>query len=358
MGVSLFCRQLAVRLLVLTLACDLLSVASAAAQSNFPDTVQSSAEFFSSARRVHRRHTRELLTDRNVVGTAVGLTRAGQPAIKVFTKSEAITNVPLDLEGIPVEIEVTGQFHALPAAKTPSSAFPARSSVNPSGLFPRPVPIGVSTGNQNDCSAGTIGARVMDSQGNVYALSNNHVYALENKAALNSAIMQPGLADARCRFDSSNIIATLASFVPIVFSTSASNTVDAAIAASDVSLLGNATPARGGYGTPQSATVAASVGQTVQKYGETTRLTQGRISGIDATILVDYDSGTARFVNQILVTSSKNFIRAGDSGSLLVTRSGTNPVGLIFAGDTRGRMAIANPIDLVLGALGVFIDGR
>ncbi|HEX9144769.1 MAG TPA: hypothetical protein VGA09_10890, partial [Candidatus Binatia bacterium] len=88
------------------------------------------------------------------------------------------------------------------------------------------------------------------------------------------------------------------------------------------------------------------------------RLTQGRISGIDATILVDYDSGTARFVNQILVTSSKNFIRAGDSGSLLVTRSGTNPVGLIFAGDTRGRMAIANPIDLVLGALNVFIDGR
>jgi hypothetical protein len=358
MKASLFCRRLAVRLLAVTLACDLLSIASAYAQSNFPNFVQSSREFLNSAMRVHRRHTRELLTDRNVVGTAVGLTVKGEPAIKVFTKSETITNVPLDLEGIPVEIEVTGQFHALPAAKTPSSVFPMRSSVNPSGLFPRPVPIGVSTGNQNDCSAGTIGARVRDSQGNVYALSNNHVYALENKAALNSAIMQPGLADARCRFDSATIIATLASFVPIEFSTSARNTVDAAIAASDVSLLGNATPAKGGYGTPRSATVAASVGQNVQKYGETTRLTQSRITGIDATILVDYDSGTARFVNQILVTSSRSFIKDGDSGALLVTKSGANPVGLIFAGDARGRMAVANPIDLVLSAFGVTIDGR
>jgi hypothetical protein len=328
------------------------------AQFNLPDSVQSSREFLSSAMRVHRRHSRELLIDRNVVGTAVGLTVNGEPAIKVFTKSQTITNVPLDLEGIPVEIEVTGQFHALPADKKSSSVFAMRSSVNPSGLFPRPVPIGVSTGNQDECSAGTIGARVKDSQGNVYALSNNHVYALENRAALNSAIMQPGLADARCRFNSATIIATLASFVPIVFSTSASNTVDAAIAASDVSHLGNATPKKGGYGAPQSATVPASVGQNVQKYGETTRLTQSRITGIDATILVDYDSGTARFVNQILVTSSKTFVGAGDSGSLLVTKSGANPIGLIFAGDTRGRMAIANPIDLVLSALSVTIDGR
>jgi hypothetical protein len=357
MHLSLFYRGFAAWVLAVGFSCALLATAPAHAQSDSPDSVQSSREFFSPAMRVHRRHSRELLTDRNVVGTAVGLAANGQPAIKVFTRSESITNVPLDLEGFPVEIEVTGQFHALPAAKTPPSFFPMRST-NPSGLFPRPVPIGVSTGNQKDCSAGTIGARVKDSQGNVYALSNNHVYALENQAALNSAIMQPGLADARCRFDSNNIIATLVSFVPIVFSFSANNTVDAAIAASDVSRLGNATPAKGGYGAPRSATVAAFVGQSIQKYGETTRLTQSRISGIDATILVDYDSGTARFVNQILVSSSKTFIGAGDSGSLLVTKSGANPVGLIFAGDSRGRMAIANPIDLVLGAFGVTIDGR
>jgi hypothetical protein len=358
MQVSFYYRRLAIGFLTVILVCDLLSLAPASAQSEFFDSVQNSREFFSPAMRVHRRHSRELLTDRNVVGTAVGVSTNGQPAIKVFTRSKSTTNVPFDVEGIPVEIEVTGEFRALPAAKTRSSFSPMRSLINPSDFVSRPVAIGVSTGNQNDCSAGTIGARVKDSQGNVYALSNNHVYALENHAALNTAILQPGLADAQCAFDSNTIIARLASFVPIVFSRSANNTVDAAIAASDVSLLGNATPSRGGYGTPRSATVAASVGQSVQKYGETTRLTQSRISGVDATILVDYDSGTARFVNQIVVTSSRTFIDAGDSGSLLVTRSRANPVGLLFAGDLSGRTAIANPIDLVLGAFGVTIDGR
>lgn len=358
MKVSLLCRRLAVRLLAVTVACDLLSIAWAYAQSDFPNSVQSSREFFSPAMRVHRRHTRELLTDRNVVGTAVGLAANGQPAIKVFTRSETVTNVPLDLEGIPVEVEVTGQFRALPAAKTPSAALSKRAPVNPSGQFPRPVPIGVSTGNQNECSAGTIGARVKDAQGNVFALSNNHVYALENRAALDTAIMQPGLADAQCRFDSNTAIARLYGYNVIVFSPLADNTIDAAIALSDVSLLGKATPAKGGYGTPRSQTVAASVGQSVQKYGETTRLTQSRVTGINATILVDYDSGTARFVNQIVVTSSKTFIGEGDSGSLLVTKSRANPVGLIFAGDARGRMAIANPIDLVLSFFSVTIDGR
>ena len=357
MQVSFYSRLVA-QLLTVIVAWSLSSFGSAAEQSNFSDSISSSGDFFTPARRVHRRHSRDLLIDRNVVGTAVGVGVSGQPTIKVFTRSEAITNVPLDLEGVPVEIEVTGQFRALPAAKTQPSVFPMRRSTDPSGVFPRPVPIGVSTGNQNDCSAGTIGARVRDSQGNVYALSNNHVYALENQATLDSAILQPGLADARCQFDSNTSIGRLASFVPIVFSSTASNTVDAAIAASDVSLLGNATPSRGGYGAPRSATVPAAVGQSVQKYGETTRLTQSRVSGIDATVLVEYDSGTARFVNQILVTSSKTFIGAGDSGALLVTKSRANPVGLIFAGDARGRTAIANPIDLVLGAFGVAIDGR
>ena len=356
MQLSSFYRGFAAWVFAIAFGSGLLSIAPVYAQSDALDSVQSAREFFTPAMRVHRRHTRELLADRNVVGSAVGLSANGRPAIKVFTRSETLTNVPLDLEGFPVEIEVTGQFHALPAAKTPSSVTPKRS-VDPSGLFPRPVPIGVSVGNDNDCSAGTIAARVRDSQGNVFALSNNHVFALENQARLNSGIVQPGLADSRCRFDANDIIGNLSSFIPLVFSSSAGNTVDAAIVLSDVSRLGNATP-KGGYGTPRSTTVPAFVGQKIQKYGETTRLTQSRISGIDATILVDYDSGTARFVNQILVSSSKTFIGAGDSGSLLVTKSGANPVGLLFAGDSRGRVAIANPIDLVLAAFGVTIDGR
>jgi len=221
----------------------------------------------------------------------------------------------------------------------------------------RPVPIGVSTGNQGQCSAGTISARVKDSAGNIYALSNNHVYALENTAAPNSAILQPGLYDTNCSFNGANVIGTLSSFVPIVISSSASNTVDAAIASSSTSVLGNSTPADG-YGTPRTSTVSSRVGQSVMKYGRTTSLTSGRVSGINATILVNYSAGTARFVNQIVVGSSKPFIKPGDSGSLLVTNPNADPVGLLFAGSTSGGTAIANPIDSVLNALGVTIDGR
>ena len=41
-----------------------------------------------------------------------------------------------------------------------------------------------------------------------------------------------------------------------------------------------------------------------------------------------------------------NFIRAGDSGSLMVTQSGNNPVGLCFAGSSQA--SFANPISAVL----------
>ena len=55
--------------------------------------------------------------------------------------------------------------------------------------------------------------------------------------------------------------------------------------------------------------------------------------------------------------SKGRFLKAGDSGSLLVTDPGRNPVGLLFAGNRSGKLAIANPIDRVLGECGVTVDG-
>lgn len=332
----------------------LLSLGAAQAQSPAANPLQGLREFLGSAIRVQQRHAQQLLADPDIVGTAVGLTANGEPAIKVFTKSAAIMRIPPKLDGFPVEIEATGEFHSL--ARLERDASPARS-INPAKLFPRPVPIGVSVGNEDECSAGTIAARVIDPDGNVYALSNNHVLALENTAALNSNILQPGLANVRCRFNANNVIGRLVSYVPLVFSRSGRNTVDAAIAASSVSLLRNSTPGNG-YGRPDTTIVSAFVGQNVKKYGERSALTQGRVKGINATVVVEYDSGEARFVNQILVGSSEPFIRAGDSGSLLVTQRGANPVGLLFAGARGGRTGIANPMDLVLNAFGVSIDGK
>ena len=359
MNGSLYWRKRIINVFTVAIVFCAVWVSALQAQTTAPNPLQGLREFLAPAISVHQRHSHELMADRNVVGTAVGLTANGQPAIKVFTRSEAIMKIPTNLEGLPVEVEVTGPFHALGAADKEAAPEAVRVPTNPRVTFPRPVPIGVSTGNQNDCSAGTIGARVIDSEGNVYALSNNHVYALENNAPPDSNILQPGLADTRCRVRDDRVIGTLTSFVPIVFSTSAENTVDAAIAISDRDHLGNATP-KNGYGTPKSATVPVSsdlLGQKVQKYGETTRLTRGKVMGIDATVSVEYDSGEAQFVDQIVIRSSLRFIGAGDSGSLLVTKPDANPVGLLFAGNKSGRVAIANPIDLVLSAFGVSIDG-
>lgn len=220
----------------------------------------------------------------------------------------------------------------------------------------RPVPIGISTGNANECSSGTIGARVTDGI-KVYALSNNHVYARENSAAIGEEVLQPGLYDTGCAYDSANHLGYLADFQTMVFDGTTPNTMDAAIAESSPGLLGNATPSAG-YGTPKTATTIAALGMAVQKFGRTTELTTGEITGINAVVRVTYNSGTALFVNQIIVESKKPFLKAGDSGSLLVTDPGRNPVGLLFAGNLPGKLAVANDINIVLAAFRVTIDGQ
>ena len=168
-------------------------------------------------------------------------------------------------------------------------------------------------------------------------------------------MIQPGTFDGGSY--PADAIGTLYDFEPIVFSTTASNVIDAAIALSTTDDLGNATPSDG-YGEPKSTTFLAAVGLRVMKYGRTTGQTKGRISGINATVNVGYDTGVARFVNQIVILGG-GFSAGGDSGSLIVVEKGGNkgkPVGLLFAGSVNAT--IANPIGAVLTAFGVTIDGN
>jgi hypothetical protein len=313
------------------------------------------------AAEVKERHVDRLMANPDVVGAGVGVTQDGKPGVIILTKRAGVVGVPTELEGVPMEVVVTGEIFAIPAhAEEPSPSVGAKGKarIDRTQTFPIPVPIGVSTGNANECSAGTIGARVK--KGNaVYALSNNHVYARENAAEPGESILQPGLYDTQCVFNSNNnnVIGTLSYDEPIAFDTSASNKIDAAIALSSSENLGNATPSDG-YGTPSANTVDAAVDLAVMKYGRTSGQTNGTVFVVDTTIFVGYSSGTARFVNQIGVLGSKGaFIKAGDSGSLLVTSSERYPVGLLFAGNSSGKYAFANHIGDVLSAFGVSIDG-
>jgi hypothetical protein len=289
---------------------------------------------------IQNRHTERLMAVAGVVGTATGLGANGRPAVLVFAAGPDVAGIPTTLEEAPVEIRVTGEFRALQGP--PAGAGPATNLKSQI----RPVPNGVSVSNNNQCAAGTLGAAVL--QGTTqFALSNNHVFARENDATIGEPIVQPGRYDNKPKC--ANEVATdelgpLADFEPIVFSTTANNVMDAAVATATTPLT-CATPADF-YGSPGATPVAAGVGLGVQKVGRTSGLTTGAVVAINATVNVGYGSGIARFVGQIVTTP--RFSRAGDSGSLIVTTDAANsPVGLLFAG-ARDGTTIANPIGPVL----------
>lgn len=305
--------------------------------------------------------TDKLLALPDVVGTAIGHGPNNRPAIFVLTEKAGVSGIPTKIDGVPVIPKAVGKIEALARGGNPGKPGGGGGEdpvpVDPTGKF-RPVPIGVSTGHF-DITAGTIGARVIDGSGNVYALSNNHVYANENLATVGDNVLQPGPYDGGV--NPTDAIGTLSAYVPIDFS-GGSNRVDAAIAATSTSILLNSTPEGAGYGTPSSSTIGAVLNMKVMKYGRTTGLTKGSVWAINATVNVGYSTGVAKFVDQIIV-SGGTFSAGGDSGSLVVAdgkgRDKANkgkPVGLLFAGSS--STTVINPINEVLTSLGVSIDGN
>ena len=112
---------------------------------------------------VQEYHTNSLMAKSGVVGTAVGLGADGQPVVKIYTESAGVAGLPRILDGVPVEVVVTGKFFALDKPPhTHGGGNGDAEPIDPTDRLPRPVPIGVSTGNIGECSAGTIGARVID----------------------------------------------------------------------------------------------------------------------------------------------------------------------------------------------------
>ena len=299
-------------------------------------------------------HTPDLLAILGAVGTAVGLGRGSAPVVKVYTIDGSTTGIPRFVDGFPVVVEVVGPITAQPKLCSGSPQLrpdSCTSSIDRTARFDRPVPIGISTGHPA-ITAGTIGARVTDGT-LVYAVSNNHVYADENLAAVGNNVLQPGAFDGGV--DPDDAIGTLAAFVPIVFDGVTENRVDAAIALTTVETVGTSTPSDG-YGTPASTTVTATPNMEVIKYARTTGQTTGKVDAVNAIVLVGYSTGPALFTGQVIIKSQGggSFSAGGDSGSLIVTANGNNPVALLFAGNS--TITVGNPIDEVLTEFGVYFD--
>jgi hypothetical protein len=303
---------------------------------------------------VQDRHTAELMEIEGVVGTGASVAKDESPVVVVFTESADVSGIPTALNGVPVVVEVVGKVTALQSKGKPqAAAAPACAAPNRAGRFERPVPIGVSTGHFA-ITAGTIGVRVKNPAGKLFLLSNNHVFANTNNAAIGDNILQPGPFDGGV--NPADAIGTLNTFVPITFCAGtlcAANKMDAALVSTTAALSGNATPCDG-YGTPSKSVATAIANLGVKKYGRTTGLTSGVIGAVNVTIDVGYAAGVARFTGQVYI-ATPNFIGPGDSGSLIVTESGNKPVALVFAGTSTA--AFATPINDVLKKFNVTVDG-
>src|SRR4051812_13554399 len=113
-----------------------------------PNTPSAPASSLSLAVAAQARHSDQLLRIPGVVGTAVAVEVNGRAGVRLFTRSRDVRGLPATLDGVPVSTVVTGAIRALPAA--PSLGV-AAAALNRRSKFARPVPIGISTGNQGEC---------------------------------------------------------------------------------------------------------------------------------------------------------------------------------------------------------------
>jgi hypothetical protein len=284
--------------------------------------------------------------DPNVVGGAFGrriLHDEAQdtPAVIIYVARKESEDRLRPSHVLPRSVEAQGQTVAVDVVET--------------GFFyahhydqrERPAPLGVSIGHFA-ITAGTLGCLVRDrTDGELCILSNNHVLANENDARTGDAIYQPGPSDGGTTEDR---IGELKRFVPMSFE-SGTNHVDAAIArvideatVADhfknvdyrpsperraVGLLFAGSCSRttmnpidrvladlnveltGGPGS----TTTVQVTDAVDKIGRTTEYSNAAINEIDGETWVNYDTGRAYFVDQLMAGAMS---AGGDSGSVVM----------------------------------------
>jgi len=238
-----------------------------------------------------------------------------------------------------------------------------------------PIELGTSGGNANDsntsgktifCCGGTLGSLVTRG-GTQFILSNNHVLARSDAAAIGEAIIQPGLIDANCNQTQATTVANLTQFVNLqTESKSASpSNIDAAIAqvvsgevdpGGNILYLGSNADLNGVPvpGAPNAGSgVSATVNMAVAKSGRTTGLTCSTVMAVNTNTSVQYTQNcdgtgtpfTVLYDNQVDVLGGA-FGAPGDSGSLIVTQNTADPVGLLYGGSDTD--AVANPVAPVL----------
>ncbi len=290
---------------------------------------------------VQEEATPELMAQEDVLGTAVGQFDDGELGIVIYVNlhgrklAETIGALPSEIKGKGVMVEITEPFRAL-IGKPGGVSHTAKQT--------SPIQLGTSGGWRYDlangyCCGGTLGS-LIQVNGAQYVLSNYHVFEADIVSGGNSRVaetgdyvIQPGLIDVACYAGNAQNVGTLVKLSSLLISN-----VDASIAQivpgmvrTDGAILE--------IGTISNTPTTAYIGQPVKKSGRTTGLSRSKVSGLNATILVQYDNEcaggvafTKTFTGQIVIANKgSKFIAGGDSGSLMVEDVTTNPraVGLL-----------------------------
>jgi hypothetical protein len=270
--------------------------------------------------------------------------------------SKALKEVPKKVDQVQVETRVMGKLRATPS--------PAMASSGTNYFYERSgrIACGGSIAPSRENYAGTLGAFAKNVN-QVFAISNNHVFAACNHTPVGMPILGPANMDAKpgrraptevCVYrDMIELRSGVPSLVtPMNLDAAFGEVVNATVISSwqgdDVQ----------GYDTPAN-TVQPAAGVRVKKFGRTTGLTTGVIEALVPTPWVlPYKS--ARFTSQVWFQDTWTirgdgpdaFALPGDSGSLVVTEDGSAAVGLVFAVNARGGYAIFCPIAQVLQRFG------
>jgi len=270
----------------------------------------------------------------------------------------------------PAKVTITVVLQA-EATKSASAAVTIVSHTPNEAAQSLPIILGTTGGNAKDsstngntitCCGGTLGSLVQRN-GAFYILSNNHVLARSDSAAIGDNIIQPGLPDSNCNPNSATVVAHLSQFVRLE---TAGTNVDAAIAQINLGAvdtngtifsLGSTAP--GNVPTPgsphQGPGVPATIGLSVAKSGRTTGLTCSTVGAVGVSTKVQYQTGcgtgttfSVTYQNQVSV-SGGTFSGQGDSGSLIVSQGTADPVALLYAGSDTDT--VGNPVQDVLAAM-------
>jgi hypothetical protein len=306
---------------------------------------------FEFVKQIQARHEDQLFTIPGV--RAVGIGKEGKRfhlAVFVNTLENARSQLPSVVEGVTLRmILMQGDIEPLIAPAVDNGP-QHRLAYTP------PVPMGVSTSNNFQCGAGTLGFRVRDPiTSTVGYITNSHVAAsttnqCPNQAPIGTPQFQPGRIDNDC--NTATQIGTLDRFIPLVFGCCGNNIGDAAFVASDTSLVSNNIL---DIGVPTGARNPI-LAEFVKKSGRSSGLTTGQVRYVNVTARINYAPGcSARYVGSALVLGvTSDFAVPGDSGSVVIANGDGAGVGIVV-GKTNALSIyiVINPLPPILSALGV-----